>query len=81
MNKIFYLFNDVMTYFDNIILYTKNSFNHHCKRIQAVLQEIRNNNMHVHIEKPTLLPHPLIAWDTISIRPAYHHMLRKSRPS
>eukprot|EP00957_Ditylum_brightwellii_P111229 8481700-Ditylum_brightwellii.AAC.1 len=54
MDIIFQLFEDVMVYVDNIILYTKGSFKHHCKRIQAVLEEIRAHNLHVHIKKTYL---------------------------
>eukprot|EP00957_Ditylum_brightwellii_P160966 12255460-Ditylum_brightwellii.AAC.1 len=53
MDDIFQLYKDVMVYFDNIVLYTKSTFEHHCKQIQAVLKEIHAHNLHVHIEKLT----------------------------
>eukprot|EP00957_Ditylum_brightwellii_P124966 9526300-Ditylum_brightwellii.AAC.1 len=54
MDEVFEIFEDVLVYIDNIILYTKSTFDHHVKRIQAVLEVIRQNNLHVHIEKTFL---------------------------
>eukprot|EP00957_Ditylum_brightwellii_P113834 8678889-Ditylum_brightwellii.AAC.1 len=38
MDKVFEIFEDVLVYIDNIILYTKSTFDHHVKRLQAVLE-------------------------------------------
>eukprot|EP00957_Ditylum_brightwellii_P150515 11461288-Ditylum_brightwellii.AAC.1 len=54
MDDILKLSEGSMAYFDNIILYTKSTFEHHFKIIQAVLQVIRKNNLHVHIDKTFL---------------------------
>ena len=50
MSHIFAEFDDVIVYIDNIILYTKSTFEHHVQRLSSVLQQLRNNNLHVHVE-------------------------------
>ena len=50
MSHIFEDFDDVIVYIDNIILYTMSTFEHHAKRLSAVLEQLRINNLHVHVE-------------------------------
>jgi RNase H-like domain found in reverse transcriptase len=50
MTKTFYDFEDVIVYIDNIILFTKSSFDHHLQRLALVLNRIQAQNLHVHIE-------------------------------
>jgi hypothetical protein len=50
MSHIFSNFEDVIVYIDNIILYTKSTYEHHVQRLGTVLQQLRNNNLHVHVE-------------------------------
>ena len=50
MTIIFGEFDDVIVFIDNILLYTKLTFEHHINRLKAVLQVIQTNNMHIHIE-------------------------------
>ena len=54
MSEIFGNFEDVIVYIDNIILYTKASFAHHVKRFGAVLEQLKINNLHVHVEETFL---------------------------
>ena len=54
ISKTFYDFNDVIVYIDNIILFTKQSFQHHVNRLSLVLERIRSQNWHVHIEETFL---------------------------
>jgi len=51
---IFGPFEDIMVYIDNIILFTKGSFDHHVKRLACVLELLRKNNLHVHVEETFL---------------------------
>ena len=50
MSKIFSDFDDIIVYIDNIILYTKSTFEHHVRRISAVLSQLQAHNLHVHVE-------------------------------
>ena len=54
MNELFGDLPDVIVYLDNILLFTKENFAHHLKRLQIVLEIIALNNLHVHIEKTFL---------------------------
>jgi hypothetical protein len=54
MTKTFYDFEDVIVYIDNIILFTKLSFNHHVQHLALVLHCIKSQNLHVHIEQTFL---------------------------
>ena len=54
MNELFGDLPDVIVYVDNILLFTKENFAHHLKRLQMVLEIITLNNLHVHIEKTFL---------------------------
>ena len=54
MTKIFYDFEDIIVYIDNIILFTKSSFEHHVQRLSSVLQRLQEHNLHVHIEETFL---------------------------
>jgi hypothetical protein len=51
MTKTFYDFEDVIVYIDNITLFTKSSFDHHCERLALVINCIQTQNLHVHIEE------------------------------
>jgi hypothetical protein len=46
MTKTFYDFEDVIVYIDNIILFTKSSFDHHLQRLALVLNRIQAQNVH-----------------------------------
>ena len=50
MSKIFSDFDDIIVYIDNIILYTKSTFEHHVRRISAVLSQLQAHNLHVYVE-------------------------------
>jgi hypothetical protein len=52
MTKIFYDFEDVIVYIDNIILFT--NFHHHLQRLALVLERIQSQNLHVHVEETFL---------------------------
>ena len=54
MQKTFFDFDDVIVYIDNIILYTKHSFDHHLQRLELVLSRIRSQNLHVHVKETFL---------------------------
>jgi RNase H-like domain found in reverse transcriptase len=54
MSKIFYDFKDIIVYIDNIILFTKHTFEHHVKRLAQVLDRIRSQNLHIHVEETFL---------------------------
>ena len=50
MVKTFYDFDDVIVYIDNILLFTKQDFKHHVQRLAAVLERIKSQDLHVHVE-------------------------------
>jgi hypothetical protein len=50
MSKIFYDFDDVIVYIDNIILFTTKSFNYHLTRLSSALARIKTQNLHIHVE-------------------------------
>ena len=52
--NIFNGFADIIVYIDNIILFTKDNFDHHVERLGAVLQVLLKNNLHVHVEETFL---------------------------
>jgi len=54
MVEIFGVFDDIITYIDNIILFTKGTFQHHLHRLNAVLEVLRTNNLHIHVEGTSL---------------------------
>jgi len=54
MTKTFYDFEDVIVHIDNILLFTKKDFKHHLQRIDAVLDRIRSQNLHIHVEETFL---------------------------
>jgi len=54
MTKIFYDFDDIIVYIDNIILFTKSTFQHHVSRLSSVLERIKSQNLHVHVEETFL---------------------------
>ena len=54
MSSIFQNFDDIIVYIDNIILYTKSTFSHHVRRLGAVLEQLKQNNLHVHVEQTFL---------------------------
>jgi hypothetical protein len=47
MTKIFYDFEDINVYIDNIILFTKSTFGHHVQCLSTVLDRLQANNHHV----------------------------------
>jgi hypothetical protein len=53
MTKIFYDFEDVIIYIDNIILFTKNTF-HHLQSLALVLECIQSQNPHIQVERDFL---------------------------
>jgi hypothetical protein len=54
MSRIFYDFEDVIVYIDNIILFTKESFDHHVQRLSQVMDRIQSQNLHIHVEETFL---------------------------
>jgi hypothetical protein len=54
MVKTFCDFEDVIVYIDNIILFTKSSFQHHLQRLALVLDRIKSQNLHIHVEETFL---------------------------
>ena len=50
MQEIFGKFEDVICYIDNILIYTKGTFHEHISRLRDVLELLRVNNLHVHVE-------------------------------
>ena len=54
MTQIFGHMEDIISYIDNILLFTKKTFQHHLQRIQMVLQILSDNNLHVHVEQTFL---------------------------
>ena len=54
MNEFFGKLPNVFVYVDNIILFTKEYFYHHMKRLKLVLEIIAANNLHVNVEKTFL---------------------------
>lgn len=49
MTKIFYDFDDVIVYVDNIILFTQISFEHYVTQLSLVLERIKAQNLHLHV--------------------------------
>jgi hypothetical protein len=54
MTKIFYDFEDIIVYIDNIILFTNTTFHHHLQRLALVHERIQSQNLHVHVEETFL---------------------------
>ncbi len=54
MVQLFGHMEDVLVYIDNIILFTKKSFEHHLSRITMILSILKQNNLHVHVEQSFL---------------------------
>ena len=54
MVEIFGIFDDIIVYIDNIILFRKETFQHHLHRLNAVLEVLRANNLHIHVEGTSL---------------------------
>ena len=54
MMELFSAFSDVIVYIDNILLFTKGTFEHHLQRLEAVLEVLSKNNLHVHVEQTFL---------------------------
>jgi hypothetical protein len=54
VTKIFYDFEDVIVYIDNIILFNKTTFHHHLQRLAFDLERIKSQNLHVHVEETFL---------------------------
>ena len=54
MTVIFNDFEDVIAYMDNVLLYTKLDFGHHLQRMGLVLETLKQNNLHVHVEETFL---------------------------
>ena len=54
MVEIFGIFDDIIVYIDNIILFIKETFQHHLHRLNAVLKVLRANNLHIHVEGTSL---------------------------
>jgi len=54
MVEIFGTFDDIIVYIDNIILFTKGTFQHHLYRLNVVLKVLRINNLHTHVEGTSL---------------------------
>jgi RNase H-like domain found in reverse transcriptase len=54
MTKIFYDFEDFIVYIDNIILFTKSTFEHHVQRLSSALDLLQANNLHVLVEETFL---------------------------
>lgn len=54
MVQIFEYHDDVIIYIDNIILYTKSTFEHHVSRLRSILDVLKKNNLHVHVEETFL---------------------------
>jgi hypothetical protein len=54
MTKTFYDFKHVIVYIDNINLFTKLSFQNHIQRLVLVLERIKNQNLHIHVEETFL---------------------------
>ena len=44
----------IIVYIDNIILFTKETFDHHVDRLSKVLEVLQENNLHVHVEETFL---------------------------
>ena len=63
MMKIFGDFEDIIVYIDNIILFTKETFDHHADRLSKVLEVLQENNLHVHVEETFLANKKLIILD------------------
>ena len=88
MMDIFGAFEDVIVYIDNIILFTKGTFETHVKRLAEVLKKLHSNNLHVHVEE-TFLASTSVDYlgytlTTEGIRPQIKKILpilRFSRPS
>lgn len=54
MMDIFGAFEDIIVYIDNIILFTKGTFDNHLLRLRAVLKQLHKHNLHVHVEETFL---------------------------
>ena len=54
MTQIFGSFEDVIVYIDNILVFTKKTFDHHLQRLEEVLKVLQSNNLHVHVEETFL---------------------------
>jgi hypothetical protein len=59
MSRIFYDFEDVIVYINNIILFTKEYFDHHVQHLSQVMDRIQSQNLHIHVEE-TFLASPEI---------------------
>jgi hypothetical protein len=64
MTKIFYDFEDVIVYIDNIILLTKTTFHHHLQRLALVLESIQHKISMFMLRRLSWQPTRLITWDT-----------------
>jgi hypothetical protein len=47
--KIFYDFEDIIVYKDNIILFTKTTFYHHLQHLALVLEHIQSQSLHIRL--------------------------------
>ena len=54
MAQVFDGFEDIIVYIDNIILFTKGSFDDHVARLEVILQKLKAHNLHVHVEETFL---------------------------
>ena len=55
MQSIFHpLLDSIIIYIDNILLFTKDSFEHHLRKLEQVFIILQANNLHVHIEQTFL---------------------------
>ena len=80
MMELFGSFPDVIVYIDNILLFTKGSFDHHIERLAAVMKVLHRNNLHVHVEETFLASYTLT---TKGIKPQLKKILpilRFSKP-
>ena len=54
MSVLFIEFPDVIVYINNILLFTKGTFDFHLERLELVLGVLRHANLHVHVEETFL---------------------------
>jgi hypothetical protein len=54
MVKTFHDFEDVIVYIDNIIVFTKSSFQHYLQRLDLVFDRIKSKNLHIYVEEAFL---------------------------
>jgi hypothetical protein len=79
MSKNVYDFEGIIVYIDNIILFTKHTFENHVKRLTQVLDRFHSQNLHIHGEETFLasqeVNYPGYTLSSKGIKPYYKKII------